>query len=470
MPAGRAQAGAAATEPGLPRSTAAAVLEGIWAGAGTEQEPAECWICRDVSHEPLLQPCACRGSMSGVHASCVERWVAHHRAVSSRRDSEAPECPVCRQPYRGAVRHPGLGAFACQLCRRAACTLQQIAVWLILCSFFVCVWGRPSRQDTEECSGGILGRAPGAVRVAAAAAFVLGATHTILVLTVSLPPTEPPPQNPVVRLFFVSHRWRLLWHIVDALIFMLILFNRFVSGSLGLEGFLPFVALAAVPYSKCVWHVAGLRRTRLGRGNQLSHCCWLAAACLPKLLQQLLPRDWRRACHPLGPGPHILVALASVVMSSQSKERRPVLVLWAAHGVVLLAGLVEVLAVRRLRWQKGTRWAVAVWFAICGSLAAQGSAGVAGWQSASSGEGLAGGRPLLAAASLGWLGAVTALAVAVNWAICVRIFRMWQRRHSTFALQATPQSALDMAGVAEEPGFAEERAIAAGYVALPGSP
>ena len=42
--------------------------------AGDEQ--GECWICCDAtSTEPLIQPCACRGSMSGVHASCVEKSI-----------------------------------------------------------------------------------------------------------------------------------------------------------------------------------------------------------------------------------------------------------------------------------------------------------------------------------------------------------------------------------------------------------
>ena len=32
--------------------------------------------------EPLVQPCQCRGSMGGVHASCVEAWVEYHRRNS----------------------------------------------------------------------------------------------------------------------------------------------------------------------------------------------------------------------------------------------------------------------------------------------------------------------------------------------------------------------------------------------------
>eukprot|EP00438_Fugacium_kawagutii_P019438 Skav202636 [mRNA] locus=scaffold1942:22898:23518:- [translate_table: standard] len=61
--------------------------------------PAECWICRDVTGEPLIQPCRCRGSMSGVHASCVEEWIRSHRRTA--RDDAPPRCSVCHHPFQG---------------------------------------------------------------------------------------------------------------------------------------------------------------------------------------------------------------------------------------------------------------------------------------------------------------------------------------------------------------------------------
>ena len=60
-------------------------------------ELLECWICRDAgTSEPLVRPCRCRGSMGGVHASCVEAWI--HRTAGTRASDEAPACPVCRTP------------------------------------------------------------------------------------------------------------------------------------------------------------------------------------------------------------------------------------------------------------------------------------------------------------------------------------------------------------------------------------
>merc|ERR1719336_3058672 len=98
-------------------------------------EQPECWICRDPTvQEALVQPCACRGSMSGVHASCVERWIQHRRSSSGGRD--VPRCSVCRQPYTGTVQHPGVGAFAWQLCRRSAVMAQQLAIWIVLCNSY----------------------------------------------------------------------------------------------------------------------------------------------------------------------------------------------------------------------------------------------------------------------------------------------------------------------------------------------
>ena len=58
--------------------------------------------CTDAE-EPLIQPCRCRGSMSGVHASCVEEWIRSHRRTA--RDDAPPRCSVCHQPYQGHGIH-----------------------------------------------------------------------------------------------------------------------------------------------------------------------------------------------------------------------------------------------------------------------------------------------------------------------------------------------------------------------------
>mmetsp|Transcript_29558 Transcript_29558/g.91930 ORF Transcript_29558/g.91930 Transcript_29558/m.91930 type:complete len:405 (+) Transcript_29558:176-1390(+) len=404
-----------------------------------------------------MRPCACRGSMSGVHASCVEQWIHHHQRASS--STEPPRCPVCHQRYKGKMTRPGPGLFAWQLCRRAACVLQQFALWVVLCNGFVLSVGSPCAENE-----GLARKLPLSARACVVALFLAAVLYTLIVLTVSLPPLEPPPRHPLVRRLFVSNRWGLVKHIADAVIALSILTDQYASGNLRLSFYLLFLAAAAVPYSKCLWKVAGIRRNRLGRGHQLGHCCWLAAACIPMLVLKLLPRDLRRAVHPLGAGPHILAAVAVLPLCSFCSSSVPMLTLLAAHGTLVVAGLLEKVVVRRLRWHMGVRWLVAVWFALCAALYANNASAP---PAAKSGTGWASGPmgTAVLGASLLWFCLVLALAVTVNWALCLRVYRVWQRRHGTFALQQPPVAAAaapEPAGVPPSPG--------GGYVALAGGP
>ena len=52
----------------------------------------ECRICLSAgSTEPLVQPCACAGSMGSVHPACLAAWVAEKGSLT---------CELCGQPYR----------------------------------------------------------------------------------------------------------------------------------------------------------------------------------------------------------------------------------------------------------------------------------------------------------------------------------------------------------------------------------
>jgi len=338
-----------------------------------------------------------------------------------------------------------------QLCRRAACVFQQFALWVVLCNGFVLAAG-------GKYSGGghsLAAKMPWLARVAVVALFWGAVAYTMVVLTVSLPPLEPPPRHPLVRPFFVPQRWRLVKHVADAVIAMSILTDQYASGNLRLSFFLIFLAVAAIPYSKCLWKVAGIRRNRLGHGHQLLHCCLLAAACIPMLVLKMLPRDFRRAAHPLGAGPHILAAVAVIPLCSFCATSRPVLTLLEVHAALLAVGLLEVLAVKRLRWQRGTRWAVAVWCSLCAMLYAN-NVSVPPAPRGEEGEHEA----KVLGLSLLWFCLVLSLAVAVNWAICVRVYRIWQRRHGVFALQQP----------APPPTAAAPRSADSEYVALPDGP
>lgn len=75
-----------------------------------EEQWVECWVCCDQSSsEPLIRPCKCRGTMTGVHATCMEKWISSQRVKGSA--TAKPVCPVCETPYIGMNTKPGLTPF-----------------------------------------------------------------------------------------------------------------------------------------------------------------------------------------------------------------------------------------------------------------------------------------------------------------------------------------------------------------------
>lgn len=50
-----------------------------------------CRICHDTDpEEPLITPCRCKGTISMVHRTCLERWLAA---------SDSNDCELCGQIY-----------------------------------------------------------------------------------------------------------------------------------------------------------------------------------------------------------------------------------------------------------------------------------------------------------------------------------------------------------------------------------
>mmetsp|Transcript_28050 Transcript_28050/g.63193 ORF Transcript_28050/g.63193 Transcript_28050/m.63193 type:complete len:514 (-) Transcript_28050:321-1862(-) len=110
------------------------------AASRADSQARECWICRDVGDEPLIHPCACRGSMSGVHASCVEQWMRHMRRAGG---TGRPRCGVCREPYLGREEQPGIGSFAFHYVQDFAGQLVRSAVLvMMLMGFQDCLQGK----------------------------------------------------------------------------------------------------------------------------------------------------------------------------------------------------------------------------------------------------------------------------------------------------------------------------------------
>ena len=62
-------------------------------------EEKTCRLCwGDEDESPLVQPCACRGSVQWIHVHCLEQW----RRKSPRKDA-AYRCGQCMDEYRDAL-------------------------------------------------------------------------------------------------------------------------------------------------------------------------------------------------------------------------------------------------------------------------------------------------------------------------------------------------------------------------------
>lgn len=101
--------------PGSAQNEASAELD---AGGELDASGAPlCWICRDPdSEEPLVAPCQCRGSLRGVHASCLEAWITQRNQRAMRDQSgqassnpllSNPRCDLCRAPLQVVHRPAG---------------------------------------------------------------------------------------------------------------------------------------------------------------------------------------------------------------------------------------------------------------------------------------------------------------------------------------------------------------------------
>ena len=67
--------------------------------AREEEDETRCRVCLEGEDDgPLVQPCACSGSIKWIHEHCLERW----RRMSPREDA-AYCCGECRDYYRDAL-------------------------------------------------------------------------------------------------------------------------------------------------------------------------------------------------------------------------------------------------------------------------------------------------------------------------------------------------------------------------------
>ena len=63
-----------------------------------------CRICGDNGdEEPLIEPCACQGTMRFVHASCLNKW--RQESLNNGRAQNAVQCEVRGRGLRALPGH-----------------------------------------------------------------------------------------------------------------------------------------------------------------------------------------------------------------------------------------------------------------------------------------------------------------------------------------------------------------------------
>lgn len=387
-------------------------------GTSDEETPQECWICRDTdTTESLIQPCACRGSMSSVHASCVEQWIRHHRQNAV--NDAVPCCSVCHQPYCGQDVSPGVGGFVRHLCSDAA---QQLLRTVVLVFLLVGYQGA-AEGPTEGLE------MPTSLRVVFITLFTVATLHKVLVLTVSLPPHRPPPDNQNIRRFFISDHRKLAMHIAEAFATITILAFWCACGSLSLVFFLPIIGAGFLPVIK----IFCLRHPSL---TCVSNCLLTSLGLLlsPLIVTGYLIRYvWqhpRQAMHPLDAGLHIIVAVIAGPMCLIVESNVSLVILWTLHSLVVGVGLAEQVLIKRWEWKEGNSW----WFALQLTAFSAYIANALCEFPKGFGEPHNTNNVVMCVSTL-WLGLVCALTLRINWALVVRYYRTWQHRHGNFTLQ-----------------------------------
>jgi len=377
---------------------------------GEEEEPQECWICReDGTDEPLIQPCACRGSMSGVHASCVEAWISHHRANAL--GDEVPHCSVCNQPYCGTERRPGVAGFAQHLCSDC---VKQAARSALLVALLVAYWtaAQPGllelwiRIPLLMCSG----------------VFFL---YKAAVLSVSLPRGRLPPEN-CCRHFHTDDFRLVAMHIAETMAIILIAALWCIYGRLPYYYFIPLCSMVVLPVLSML-----LRQ----QGSPCSYRRFVVLAMVlgsPLLLVVYLAKQlWSnpKRLVDLSDGlVHTFVSIAAIPLCWFCPSTTPVLILWGVHSTVLLLGLVDKGITHRVEWKEGKIWWIFMQLSILATYVAN------LLQNFSDGFLENDSSVLVFWVSFSWLALCCSLSFSVNWVLCVRHYHAWQHRNGSFTI------------------------------------
>lgn len=386
---------------------------------------AECWICREgAAIEPLIQPCACRGSMSGVHASCVESWIKHHQASSST--GEAPCCSVCKQPYSGAEKLPGPLGYVQHMGSHLA---RQAIHGMVLVSVLVAYWSA-AQDDMLALWLRVL------LLVVVGAFFI----HKLAVLCVSLPMGRLAPED-ITRYAFTDDMRVVMRHVAESLTAIAISGVWLALGQVHYGFFVPLCLLAVGP--------ALITLARL----RILPCSYRAftIVCLPLVLliecARYFARNPYRLVDPLDAVSHSLVAAAAVLLAAIPRSSSPVVILCLAHSALLLGLLFEKLVVRSFEFKEAFLWWMAGELSIVTLLFSNFAPHGSGYSS-----GLLSKQPELIICVTGaWVVLMWFMALLVNRETCMRQYRAWQRRNGSFSLTADGSNQRTRQGTAGTP-------------------
>lgn len=399
-------------EGGIQSETGFAAAPEERTAAPEEEEPEECWICRDADlDEPLIHPCACRGSMSGVHASCVEQWIRHHRRNAV--NDEVPKCSVCHQPYAGSEQRPGFRDFALQFSQNGCKVMgRQLALATTLVVFgWAC---------SPEC--------PLPAKILIISLFGLVTVHKSAALTASLPPNRLPPEQPWLRPFFVGDRWSVSMHIAEAFAGLVFLGVWCIFGIVGPLYYAPFALIIAVPFVKL--SIENASWPCFKRAWALLAVFMLLPVILICILVALIKKYPNRVVHPLDAGWHVLIGIVTIPLALTVQSNVGIVLMWQTHCVFLFAAVVEIFCVKRLKWHEGVPW----WFALQVTALAWYVVNTLCVFPKGYGEFNHSTDAVVFAVSTIWFLLFACLTVKVNWRLLVRYYRTWQARNGHFSL------------------------------------
>lgn len=383
--------------------------------------------------------------MSGVHASCVEQWIRHHRLNAV--NSEAPRCSVCDHPYAGSEQRPGFSEFASEHARKCFAVALIMARLMLLCLVLQLLV-----LYTDL-------RYPFSIKVVIIAAFALCMLYKAAVLTVSVPHGRQAPERAYLQYFFVLDSDSLLMHFIEACVSFILVGLSCIENIDNLAYLLPFVAIFSVPLIKFAIENCSSAIEGLSLACLKEFLFALVVVILSPLIVlvailaslALICRYPTRVGHPLDAGWHILVAGVTYVLtifylSQEDASNAGLVVMWIIHSVFLLGGLGEVFCVKHFTWRMGGQW----WAAMMSSMFSWLLVNVNSDEfQRGFGERTNDTQTVVLAVSSTWCVLLAGLAVKVNWALLGRNYRIWQARHGRFTLDAAPTNTTEVRLVEE---------------------